>query len=278
MPFNCLITATLLLLLCPLPLTLVSSAIPAYPTPYVDAADCSASFNDVDFSLNSTAGFHTVVLLPFLAFAALCPANCSSSSSSSSSSGIAVYGSFPYHGQSSVCLAAVHAGIIDDSVGGGVFVSRFYRHDWSNSSTQSIFPFTSAMGTLSNGVHSRDVDSSWYTVPSNASEWSYSVRGRGDYVVQRREAPFSPRVGHLQLTFKLWELTADYISYDWDALVIVGGRNATHYLNDVWVAWRRQDDVTADFEWKRMADAPFTPRSDVRLRADTDFQYALTCP
>ena len=237
-----------------------------YPTSLFPTAQCTDTLGSLDarWRVISPNGFEriTVPIMPLAAVAALCPANCSRVAAAR------LFGSFPYHGQSSVCLAAVHAGIIDDSVGGGVFVSRFYRHDWSNSSTQSIFPFTSAMGTLSNGVHSRDVDSSWYTVPSNASEWSYSVRGRGDYVVQRREAPFSPRAGHVHLSFHRLS-----IPHSFNVHLIVGGRNATHYLNDVWLAQQPIDTVIPDIDWRRMPDAPFTPRSDMSMRAEGDWEW-----
>ena len=206
-----------------------------------------------------------VPAVPYQAIAALCPANCSTLSASSAS----VYGSFPYHSSSSVCLAAIHAGIVSDPLGGGVFVSRFYRHSWSNSSINgsasggapSIFPFTSANGALSNGVQSMDVEPGWYTVPSNGSSWSYTVRGRGDFVMQRREAPFSPRSGHLQLQLTRFDTQNTVVVH-----LTIAGHNATHYLNDVHMAVQRIDAQAADLEWTRLPDAPFSPRSDIQTR------------
>ena len=57
--------------------------------------------------------------------AALGPSTCLSDTAHMEA---AVYGSFPYHGRSSACLVAIHA---------GVFISRVYRHDWSNAATHT---------------------------------------------------------------------------------------------------------------------------------------------
>ena len=177
---------------------------------------------------------------------ALCPPNCTLPSPSSSppyapsTSLPAVYGSSPYHGRSSVCLAAVHAGLIDASTGGGVFISPFYRHDWSGGDAQTIFPFQSNRGRLSNGVRSLDVPAHWHSVPSNASAYSYTVRNRGDSVVQRRQAPWPVRSNHLQV---LWPKVTIGTEVDTTVLInatisfwhmlIAGGYNGSHYLNDV---------------------------------------------
>jgi hypothetical protein len=164
-----------------------------------------------------------------------------------------------------MCLAAVHAGIIDGRVGGGLFVSRFFRHDWSNTSTQSVFPFTSSRGSFSNGVQSVAVPSDWYSLPSSATECSYTVRGRGDHVMQRRQAPFSPRVGHAALStyLSVSDEYLDVVTVHW----VIGGVNASgHYLNDVWVAvaeLRSAVTTHVDVVWLRLADAPFSPRSDM---------------
>ena len=37
-----------------------------------------------------------------------------------------VFGSYPYHGNSSVCLAAIQAGVIGNEEGGGVMARRFF--------------------------------------------------------------------------------------------------------------------------------------------------------
>jgi hypothetical protein len=62
-----------------------------------------------------------------------------------------VLGSFSYHNSSSVCLAAIHSGIITSEAGGGVFAERFYPLTWAGDSTQSIFPHGSHAASLSNG-------------------------------------------------------------------------------------------------------------------------------
>ena len=200
----------------------------------------------------------------------ICPAGClrnslalqaalPSSSASSQSTLPAVYGSFPYHSSSSACLAAVHAGVIDDAVGGNIQLTRFFRHDWSNSSTQTIFPFTSSTGTYSNGVQSVDVPASWYSVPSSAAESSWVVRGRGDRFVQHRIAPFSPRAGHGQSMYTITGYGGR------EVLLVMGGYNATHYLNDVWLRVRSTVRTLNGTEWYRLPDTPFTPRADFHL-------------
>ena len=208
--------------------------------------------------------------LPYQSIAALCPANCTHSVEGSQPQEGAVYGSFPYHGSSSVCLAAVHAGIISGKEGGGVYVSYFFRQDWSNTSTQTIFPFTSSLGSLSNGVLSHNVSSLWYSVPSNATEHSWTVRGRGDLVVQRRQAPFSPRAGHLLQRWRLFPFdhvnAVNALNRTYYVWLVMGGYNATAYNNEVYLGWQRQDEVQGDIEWRRLRDAPFTPRADMQGR------------
>ena len=181
----------------------------------------------------------------------------------------AVYGSFPYHGRSSACLAAVHAGLINDTQGGRVSFNRFFRHDWSNSSTQTIFPFTSSRGTPSNGVQSLDVPDDWYTVPSNATEYSFTLRGRGDHFRQRRTAPFPPRAGHAQ-AMALQLLQGEVYEYR-HVQLFLGGYDASHYLHDAWL-WVgassvAEDQLQSDYDWHRLPDPPFTPRSDTQLKS-----------
>ena len=174
-----------------------AASLPAYTLPL--PVSCGASFLDFDAGLNDTQADR----LSLTSIAAHCPANCTQQVltfdvGTSVSHFPPVYGSFPYHGRSSLCLAAIHAGLLSAEKGGGVFVSRYYPADWSNSSTQTIFPHTSSLGSTSNGVRSEDVDGGWYSVPSNrSSEWSYTVRGRGDFVAQRQQAPWGARAGHL---------------------------------------------------------------------------------
>ena len=212
-----------------------------------------------------------------------CPGFCLSNSTGSSSA--PVYGSFPYHSNSSLCLSAIHAGIITDRDGGFVFVSRFFRHDWSGREGETIFPSSSHRGTLSNGVQSLDVPTLWYSVPSGMSAHSWTVRGRGDKVVQRRSAPFSPRAGHSLVSH---HIDASKWAFPFLAhlLVLVGGYNATHYLNDAWLAvshiechlpgcaadqmQRRDDQVPKDWQWFPLVEAPatFSPRADAQIHFD----------
>ena len=201
--------------------------------------------------------------------AVICPANCTSQLSAShtstrtSASISPVLGSYPYSPSSPICLAAIHAGIIADSIGGGVLVSRFYRHDWSATTNQTIYPFDAWRGSLSNGVLSGDVDSSSYDVPAGSREWSYTVRGRGDFVVQRRQAPFSPRAGHAHQAFIQRYAYPNGTFTHFTVHLVAGGYNGSHYLNDVHVATARLDAVGEDMTWYQLEDAPFTPRSEV---------------
>ena len=226
-----------------------------------NVTECNATLDDIarSFPALTAHTFSRVEVNAYQSVAALCPSTCLIASSITPLP--AVYGSYPYHGRSSACLAAIHVGIIDGSVGGGFFINRFYRHDWSNSSTQTIFPYHSANGTYSNGVSSRKVDSSWYSVPSNASEYSYVVRARGETIVQRRQAPYAARSNHLYLLEQYRGQDSRLSGYT--VHVIAGGYNGTHYLNDVWCGVQLLDNRYSDIEWYRTDDAPFTPRSDV---------------
>ena len=143
----------------------------------------------------------------------------------------AVYGSFPYHSASSICLAAIHCGVISDSSGGSVFISRFLRQDWSDSPTQTVFPQRSAYGTQSNGVVSLNVSTGWYTQPADEWEASFTVRGRGDFVSQRRTAPFSPRAHHSHVFWAdPYNLNASHWLSQLRPHLIVGGYDGTQYL------------------------------------------------
>jgi hypothetical protein len=42
---------------------------------------------------------------------------------------------------------------------------------------------------------------SWYTVPTGPLEWSFTVHGRGEFARQRRQTPWSGRVGHTVIQF-----------------------------------------------------------------------------
>jgi hypothetical protein len=48
--------------------------------------------------------------------------------------------------------------------------------------------------------------------------------------------------------------------------VVMGGYNLTHYFNDVWLGTQRVDAVYEDIEWRRLPDAPFSPRANMQTR------------
>jgi hypothetical protein len=188
---------------------------------------CNETFASIDAAWlgQEYSGAPVFPNLPNLPVAIQCPSGCLHQLD------IAVYGSFPYHRSSSVCLAAIHAGLIRAEAGGGVFVSRFYRQDWSNSSSQTVFPFSSSQPSYSNGVQSRQVDSAWHDEPADRTQFSYVVKGRGQSITQRREAPFPARAGHVHLTYS-YLIGEVNVTESWRRVVhlIVGGYNATHYL------------------------------------------------
>ena len=308
--------------------TSVSGAVPApprleWPAPYLahtnrtafDALGCALTFADfVDahsrwFSCYHASSVNVVT----------CPAGCASglmamgalggvsdasafgsngsvhgsargSDASGPASSASVYGSYPYHASSSICLAAVHAGVIADELGGGLFIDRFYPMDWSNTSTQSIWPHMSAVSTLSYGVQSLDVPAHLLDPsPTPLDHASWTVRARGITATQRQLAPFPPRAGHThawlypQLQQRAnWSTgrPPGWETYRYNLHFVVGGHNDTHYLNDVWLfhsltaaPW----DDTAQLDrhnarngrWYRLPDAPFTPRAHMAHHAFT---------
>ena len=177
-----------------------------------------------------------------------------------------VYGSFPYHGNSSVCLAAIHAGVLSDEEGGGLMADRFYPLSWANDSTQTVFPHQSSRSSLSNGVLSLPVPHDWHSVPAPLQSFSWTVRSRGAIERQRQQAPYSPRAGHVHYTYtwQVGELLATHL--------VIGGHDATQYLNDVWLFLALRDPASYrhydlhNGRWIRLPDAPFTPRSEVVYR------------
>ena len=169
-------------------------------------SSCATTFTELD-SANP--------LFVYRSTAFSCPSDCPSrlrsqqqrpaaAAPNATASAAAVFGSYPYSGSSSICLAAIHSGVLSAVLGGSVFVSRFHRADWSNSSSQTVFPHGAERGSLSNGVNSSDVEQGWLTLPANGSVWSYTVRGRGEPVSQRRQAPFSPRSRHTHAAWPLY--------------------------------------------------------------------------
>ena len=159
-----------------------------------------------------------------------------------------VIGSKPFHGNSAICLAAIHAGVINSSEGGAVHVDRFYPADWSMSDSQTLYPEGAAQGSERHGVRSVDVPLPEVVTPAAESSYSWSVRPRGLVPRQVQQAPFSPRTGHVhawlypQLQIRAswstsprcWRHTecAEF-SLNYTLHFIIGGKNATHYLNDV---------------------------------------------
>ena len=119
-----------------------------------------------------------------------------------------------------------------------------------------MFPYESWRGSWSNGVQSLEVPSERRPLPSplEAVSWFVSSRGLRWW---RRVAPFSPRAGHAQTTPIIFlERTRNHLI---TLRVLIGGRNATHRMNDVWLYVDDEDRVG---HWRRLPDAPFSPRSD----------------
>ena len=231
-------------------LTLSPLALSSAPT---EESLCLTTFAELDAS---------TPLFPYRSSTFSCPAHCDLLQPRPP-----VYGSYPYAGASSVCLSAVHCGVVSASQGGSVFLGRFYRADWSNSSSQSVFPNASALNSSSNGVASLPVPPAWNPTPAPASLWSYTVRGRGELLTQARRAPFPPRRGHVHVSSPLLQLPTSsanaslYRSYH----LVLAGYDGRRYLNDVWAAAPSDPYAALDLEWTRLPDAPFSPRSDVSV-------------
>ena len=174
-----------------------------------------------------------------------------------------VLGSYPYHPSSSACLSAIHAGIVTNEAGGGVLAERFYPESWDEDSTQSIFPHGSHLPSLSNGVQTAAVPADAMRTPAPLDSFSWTVRSRGLSSGQRQRAPFSPRAGHTHLVLPQQQL--GIVSQQ----LIVGGHNASHYFNDVYLfqTFNERDTVlssqTRNGRWLRLPDAPFSPRSEM---------------
>ena len=113
-----------------------------------------------------------------------------------------VLGSGLYHANLSICLAAIHAGAIDEKQGGAMHVFRFYPVDWSGGDTQTVWPGQFAEGSAKHDVTLKAVpaDEIVHPAPEQSGAWAVRRRGSGPRQVQR--APFSPRSGHLHAV--LW--------------------------------------------------------------------------
>src|SRR5271156_5341961 len=100
-----LLVASVELLLC----LAVTSAAP----PEFDSCDLSfAEFDRRVYLQLLPRSHYLLVSMALVTVAALCPPRCVSNSSGAAPP--RVYGSYPYHNASSICAAAVHAGVITD--------------------------------------------------------------------------------------------------------------------------------------------------------------------
>ena len=155
-----------------------------------------------------------------------CPPGCLAAIDTTNPSlyGARLWGAFPYHQNSSACLAFIHAGIINATVGGGGYMYPFHRHEWTGDEKQTIFPYNTSLGVYSNAVQSLDVPPAWNPTPAGPDEYSISVATRtGLCFMQKRSAPFSPRAGHAHV--KQMEMGSLRVA------IIIAGHNATHYFN-----------------------------------------------
>ena len=138
------------------PLVLSATAVAGELPPIPTFIDCAMNFTAFDSLYGWINEFnHPQPIIQYQPLAATCPPGCAQLLTGSADGPLyqpRLFGSYPYHSSSSICLAALHSGLISASEGGGVFVSRFYRQDWSGTDNQTIFPFTSALGSVSNGV------------------------------------------------------------------------------------------------------------------------------
>ena len=172
-------------------------------------------------------------------------------------------GSYPYHSNSSICLAAIHAGIIASETGGSVLFDRFWPETWANDSTQTVFPRGANESSFSNGVHTLPVPDAWNPVPAPRLYFSWTVRSRGVQAAQRQFAPYSPRAGHLHVSIRRLD-SSNHTHY---LHLILGGLSNDGYLND---AWLHSADIlnlppfhsaSVNGRWWRLDDAPFSPRA-----------------
>ena len=179
-----------------------------------------------------------------------CPRGCLQAmhASSNSSSAPVVLGSGPYHQHSAICLAAIHAGAVDEQQGGAVHVDRFWPADWSGGATQALWPGQAAQGSIVHGVASEAVPSSEVVTPADEQSYAWQVRRRGSAARQVQRAPFPPRSGHVHavLTPQLqlranwtangprtynWASIDNVVSFNYSLHLVIGGRNDTH---DFW--------------------------------------------
>jgi hypothetical protein len=190
-----------------------------------NATVCAWTFEQFEASYLNVRPCGAVALVNVMT----CPEHCLRALEDPKAPPAFVLGSFPYHPSSSLCLAAIHAGLITDEAGGGFFLDRFYPETWNGDDTQSIFPHGSYLGSLSNGVQSEEVMG--YTPPSFLSEYSVALRPRGFLASQRQTAPFSPRAGHLAVNIIRNDPSMLYI------VLVIGGRDDSRYYNGQPHSW-----------------------------------------
>ena len=174
-----------------------------------------------------------------------------------------MYGSFPYHRHSSICLSALHGGLVEDARGGGVWFDVFLSQTWDEAAIE-LYPHGAERGSSSMGLTSQPV-SVLTPEPLTLQSFSCTLMSRGTVFTQRRTAPWSARSGHVHVS------SDDFVA-GWSAGVtfpffafhlIVGGRNATAYMNDVWLYVHpiTLGDGVTNGRWLRLPDAPFSPRA-----------------
>jgi hypothetical protein len=211
-----------------------------------DLQSCSLTLGSIWYRIVDSPFSNTIVRVR----TKCCPPRCidviaAAASSNASFIPPTVYGSFPYHANSSVCLAAIHSGIITNDDGGWVQYGRFgayhqpvlidltdpnadpgrlldasghYQQLWANISMDDLYPFNASRPSLSNGVQSAAVP---YLSDLSVLAYSFVVYGRGTMTPAPAVAPFSGRSGHAHETI---------VGSRGAIHIIVGGRNATHYL------------------------------------------------
>jgi hypothetical protein len=183
-----------------------------------------------------------------------------------------IWGSFPYHPSSSICLAALHSGILNETLGSTVWVERFFSVEWDRHNV-TVYPYDSLNGSLSQGVQSHPVSEAEMK-PLTLQSFSCVVHSRGTVFSQRRIAPWTPRAGHQHISLnglvRVQYPPAYSPSFNISTVVqqslhlIIGGKNETHYNNEVW-AWVHDVDFHNESalagEWHRLPNAPFSPRA-----------------
>ena len=239
----------------------------------------SSSSNSSSSSAACIVSFDAAaLLLPGPAPTALrwyCPPDCLTAASSTNAS---VTGSFPYHPSSSVCLSAIHCGLLNSSAGGAVFFTPFYSESWDESALQ-LYPHNASLGSLSHGVQSLPVPQP--ERPLTLDAISFVLHSRGAVFNQRRQAPWPARAGHAHISFD--RHLEQHRRQLWAFHLIIGGRNATHYMNDVYLyslSAQQDDRFPANGRWLRLPDAPFSPRAHMQHTSDVMDAYLpiLGCP